>query len=762
VPSPSARRSGGNWRDALVLLLVAAVAGLYAAGVVGGRASTHEGLAHFDTYAYFYPNAAYALDALRSGEGLLWNRFQNCGQPFIAITLVAALYPLHWVMPSLGIDQAMVVLFGLHLLIGGAGAYALGRVLRLRRAAALCGALTFQLGWTTLFLGYWSPMTLAVYAWLPGALAATELLLRGATARRVALLAALLGLQWLAGYPQVSVFTYQLIALRAVWEVATRWRRWRRLRAPLLAIAVAGLLGGGLAAVQLVPGAEVAAHSLRSRQLSVAELRPKGVTTSWTTLREMVGRQVGYGATVGIGTAALAGLALLSRRRRVAACYAVAGGLGLALAFDTPLFDVYRRLPFGSAFREPNRFLWVTAFAASALAAFGADALLRAPRRAGAAGLARPAAALLAVLGMVWLALTPLQPLPRVAAAAMVGAAALSLWRPARRALVVALPLLVAAELWFAGGWQMFAYLDHPAQLYQQRELFAQLRERLTPQQRVYPISAVTAAGWGGIEDGLPKKAGQLYGVRSIVDYEPQTSARYAELLVRMLWGRPMKTINQFYFEGPQTPRSLPLFNLTAARLVVTDENHVDRSHWPDASYPLLWEGNGKRMYENPAALPRARVVSHALAIADPAALLEALAAGTHDPRQTVLLEGGPGELGRRGPPGEATILADRGERLSIAVRAKAPGWLVLADQAYPGWRATVNGKPEDILRADYAFRAIAVPAGESQVELRYQPLSLRLGALVSAVSGLVLIALAVSGRRWRFVAPRSAHAGLG
>jgi hypothetical protein len=736
-------------RDALALLLVAAVAFAYAAGVVGGRARAQEGLAHFDTYAYFYPNAVYALESLQRGEGLLWNRFQNCGQPFVAITLVAALYPLHWLLPSIGIDQALIVLFGLHLLIGGVGAYALGRTLRLRRPAALCGALTFQLGWTTLFLGYWSPMTLAVYAWLPGALAATERLLRGATPRGVALLATLLGLQWLAGYPQVSVFTYQLIALRGAWELATRWRHWRRLLAPLLAIAVAGLLAVGLAAVQLLPGAQVAAHSLRSRSLGPDELRPKGVTTSWESLRESVGPQVGYGATVALGTTALAGLALLHRRRRrLAACYALAAALGVGLAFDTPLFDLYRRLPLGSAFREPNRFLWVTAFAASVLAAIGADALLRAPRPGAVAGLARPLAALLAVLGMAWLATSPLQSWPLFAAAALIVAAALSRWRPARRGLMLVLPLLVAAELWWAGGWQMFAYLDQPAQLWQQREVFAQVRERLTVQQRMYPVAAVNAVGWGGIEDGMMKKVGQLYRLPSIVDYEPQTSARYAELVVRMLWGKPMKTINQYYFEVVAHPRSRPLFDLTAARLVVTDEDRVTRNRWPDATYPLLWEGNGKRIYDNPQALPRARVVGHALAIPDPAVLLETLATDTHDPRATVLLEGGPGEIGRPMPPGRADIVADHGERVSIAVRAPAPGWLVLADQEYPGWNATVNGTPETILRADYAFRAVAVPAGDSQVELRYQPLAPWIGALLSGLSALLAAALAFSRRR--------------
>ena len=57
-----------------------------------------------------------------------------------------------------------------------------------------------------------------------------------------------------------------------------------------------------------------------------------------------------------------------------------------------------------------------------------------------------------------------------------------------------------------------------------------------------------------------------------------------------------------------------------------------------------------------------------------------------------------------------------------------ADGFLVVTDQFYPGWAATVNGTPTTVLRANVAFRALRLPAGESTVEFRYRPLSIRLG----------------------------------
>ncbi|HET7343700.1 MAG TPA: YfhO family protein, partial [Methylomirabilota bacterium] len=77
-----------------------------------------------------------------------------------------------------------------------------------------------------------------------------------------------------------------------------------------------------------------------------------------------------------------------------------------------------------------------------------------------------------------------------------------------------------------------------------------------------------------------------------------------------------------------------------------------------------------------------------------------------------------------------------------------APAVLVLTDTWFPGWRARVDGRPATLWRADHAFRAVAVPAGRHEVELRYQPRSVLIGALVSALAAALTLALLVAGRR--------------
>jgi uncharacterized membrane protein YfhO len=84
---------------------------------------------------------------------------------------------------------------------------------------------------------------------------------------------------------------------------------------------------------------------------------------------------------------------------------------------------------------------------------------------------------------------------------------------------------------------------------------------------------------------------------------------------------------------------------------------------------------------------------------------------------------------------------------VTLSVDAGQPGYLVLSDTYYPGWRATVDGQPEAIWRANYAFRAVYVPAGQHTVQFVFDPAIWKAGLAVSGVTLLGLISWA--GWRW-------------
>ena len=77
-------------------------------------------------------------------------------------------------------------------------------------------------------------------------------------------------------------------------------------------------------------------------------------------------------------------------------------------------------------------------------------------------------------------------------------------------------------------------------------------------------------------------------------------------------------------------------------------------------------------------------------------------------------------------------------------------GYVVLSDTHYPGWRVYVDGEPRPLLRADYLFRAVAVPAGTHKVSFEYAPLSVTVGLAISAIAVLIWVGLFVYYRRAR------------
>jgi hypothetical protein len=109
-----------------------------------------------------------------------------------------------------------------------------------------------------------------------------------------------------------------------------------------------------------------------------------------------------------------------------------------------------------------------------------------------------------------------------------------------------------------------------------------------------------------------------------------------------------------------------------------------------------------------------------------------------------VLLEQRPGFASAPNQAADPKVaVAARRNSMVLRLRAPRPGLVYAADSFAPGWRATVNGRPADVLPANFAFRAVQVPAGNVVVELVYFPPGLRGGLLVSAVAALILSVLA-------------------
>jgi uncharacterized membrane protein YfhO len=73
--------------------------------------------------------------------------------------------------------------------------------------------------------------------------------------------------------------------------------------------------------------------------------------------------------------------------------------------------------------------------------------------------------------------------------------------------------------------------------------------------------------------------------------------------------------------------------------------------------------------------------------------------------------------------------------RVEAEVDCAETSLIVFSQSWYPAWKATLDGQPVSILRANHAFQAIQSPAGRHVIKLVYEDRAFYLGAFISAAA---------------------------
>ena len=177
---------------------------------------------------------------------------------------------------------------------------------------------------------------------------------------------------------------------------------------------------------------------------------------------------------------------------------------------------------------------------------------------------------------------------------------------------------------------------------------------------------------------------------------------------------------------------------------------------------PLAYSGRTGLVYEVPQALPHAYLVGSVVVADQPDDALRVLASADFDPaRQAVLYEPPAGPVvPAQQATGEARVVTHEPDRVVVRTRSDRPALLVLADNYYPGWEATVDGEPVPIQRANHTFRAISVPEGTNEVVFSFRPRAFYVGAWISLFAFIGLAAIAAFGGWRAYRSSRSGGAG--
>lgn len=769
-PSESAGPGDGRDAWALVLLLILALAALWP--VLNVPADMAPGLPDHDARTQWYPWRAYGFGELRQGEVPLWNPYILCGTPFLGSFQSALFYPPNLLFAAMPIAKAAKASIVLHLWLAMIFTYLLARMFCRGRVAAFIGAVAFGMCAAVILrvpAGHWG-VSCAI-AWLPLVIICIEKIMRKLALGPVMLGAFAVAMQVYSGIPQI-VFITAIAA--AVYGLARgfgegldwpgRWKRWG-------CIAAAFVLGAGLSGPQLVPGFEAALNGARSlpmrrewvEQFSLGAenvatmLLPGffgGLKNGFYWGRFFYWEMNMYGGIAALALAITGLAATRPQRRAIWFGVLAAAMLLLALGKHTPLMQALTALPFGEMLRGPAKFILPFSLAMSVLAAMGADVALRPGRGRDlliVAGILAVAALGLAIGARTWLPdwqkalywgreslyafgaegtnaelapiiVSAIQSLAMLAALA----AALLLFRRHEKVLPVMVAAVVVADgilfSWgFLGPWATFnatgtAWPEGAAEA----------------ARSAGPNARTLAFGMPEMNDAMIERMHVIEGI------EPNPPARF-HMLFRRGQGEPVDIAPSMYQAYEPSPEFM---RMGLGRLLLPagaiERNELIKTLWSSGSLELLGL---------PSAVPRARVVYESVAASSGEDAYVKMMGGSPYSRVVLEQKSEPPQSGVAAAATSAEIKQDSPDRVAIHVELERPGWLVLLDNYYPGWVAEVDGAPASIYRADYSFRAVALPAGAHDVVFEYRPASLKIGCAAAVVTVLGCLAVAIFAR---------------
>lgn len=321
-------------------------------------------------------------------------------------------------------------------------------------------------------------------------------------------------------------------------------------------------------------------------------------------------------------------------------------------------------------------------------------------------------------------------------------------WRPLKAALLV----VAVADLAFVGlfnEWRServsVASMEIPAPLVKYRDILNESKQRLLP-----------VRGVSGEDNECPPNLSRLWKVPSASAFGPLLNTRYLEVLGITEGGfMPVPWTFTSDFRG---------FDILAVKYLTVPRADKRLDDYRIDGRPIFVKAGeiGKAdIYENTRAMPRVWMVGESRLMAD-SDVVRTIRRGEmpngdlFDPAKIALISNAgmksegfvaaAKEMKVENFSGTAKIDSIENRRVQIEADSSNGGFLVLSDLFYPGWKVTVDGQPDEIVRTNYVLRGVALKQGKHSVEFRYEPMHLYIGGAISLLGLILLCAVSWKG----------------
>jgi hypothetical protein len=660
----------------------------------------------------------------------LWNPAMDSGEVLAAGMQAAPLNPVNLIALLLPLDLATTFGASMVFFLAALFTFAFARELECSEGASLIAAAGYTLCSGMAFFGTWPHGR--SWSVLPFILLGVRRVVRGRDLRAAVLLTIAFVLLIIFGHPETMLHAVTIGAIYGVFELIPIRRS--ALRPTLLAISAA-IIALLLTAITLLPFIAALPWSFdyRIRQTPPppataheiskairATFLPYYGGASWHTPTSEWDFGLARTGSVILALALIASLRLL--RRREARFFVVLCVIGLLASWKAPPIDpLLRLLPlFKIAFND--RLGFAATLSMSLLAAMAFDARTsRLDRR-----IVMIVAALLTIATAVfWRMQIALGVDPRLLIAAISGELAglavlfAALGTRSQRAAAAMVVIAIAAQRVVEDG------NIHPT----------------LPRRMFYPSVPLIAAiprdplfRFTAIGNMVIPNVATMYGLEDVRGYSAMTFYPYTETM--SLWSARKRTYHDV------SDLSLPFLTFLGVRHAITP-----RTMDPPPGWRIVADDRTSRLIENPRAIPRVFVPRRIrFSDNDDVTLKEMAVAADFAEEAWVRTDG----LARMIENGEATLRVQRrGSRYDIDIDARTATRIVITEAAWPGWRASIDGRRVAIEQANRAFLSVPIPRGHHHVRVIYLPDAYVQGRAIS-IATLAMLALGLGVRRSR------------
>jgi hypothetical protein len=707
-----------------------------------------------------------ARESLSQKQVPLWNPYIMAGTPLFANSQSALLFPLNWAFYFLPLYLGFTVSAVLKMFIASLATYAFARKISLSHPAAIMAGTTYTF---SIFNVFWlnHPHT-NVTIFFPLLLLLAERIKDNPSLSSMAILGLTAGIQLLGGHVEIAFHIAVAVTLFFIFRLM-EYRKDRRALSLRIKIFASGYtLGFFLACIVLIPFLEFlfqsATWQVRSDK-NPFSLDPMGfvslflsdffIKTGWPF---DVSIYHGLSLYAGICPLILSIVILACRPNKLSFFFAGLSLFALAIVFRVPPF--FSLLTFLPLFKQAPNFYMVLfhVISVSLLGGMGLDLMMVAVENEALRGRLKKflistgfilplfaASLLLLVLKTSFLSplMKGLEGLSAQALGHILSQIGSNL---ARSTLIVGFTFAMLAascitqrfkgllgmlaigitsvDLFMAGaGW-------NPA--IPTRWARPPIPPAITFLQQDKTIYRVA-----GIGHVMPPNTASFCGLQDIRGYDVPVTDRYHTFFQKALKGKA----EWWIYDLPKlSDGSLDFLSLLNVKYILSLEPLP-----PPLS--LVYDKEVK-IYENPDALPRCFLAHKMEMVQDGRMALKRVIALGPELKSVVVIEGSFPKFLAALPPSEkekaiqerVQIVEYTARQVKVDVETSSPGFFILGDTYFPGWKAFMDGKRVPVYRADYLLKAVAVKRGNHRVVFLYQPLSFRIGLGLTIISGVIIL----------------------